>query len=159
MAKIKERFKSIIESIPHGIVEVGVEGDIGYCNKSFCEVLGYTIEEVMGMRLVDFAADDETEKRIAEILKSGDGSSQSISCTNRLMSKDGHVLDFQADWSRRFDERGDINGYVSVFVDVTSRNLENQEITHALLNAPGDPVFLTDNEGKILALNEIAAQR
>lgn len=159
MEKIKDRFKSIIESIPHGIVEVGVEGDVGYCNKSFCEILGYEVEEVMGMCFVDFAADDETEKRIAEILKSGDGSSQSVSCTNRLMSKDGRVKDFQADWSKKFDERGNITGFVSVFVDDTERNFESKEITHALLNAPEDPVFLTDREGKILALNEVAAQR
>jgi PAS domain S-box-containing protein len=159
MEKTEERFKTLIETIPHGIVEVSVEGNIGYCNKSFCGILGYEKEEVMGMCFVDFAADDETEKKIAEILKSNDCNCPSISCKNRLMNKDGRVMDFQADWSKKFDERGNINGYVSVFVDITDRNLESHEITHALLNAPEDPVFLTDCEGKILALNEIAAQR
>ena len=77
----------------------------------------------------------------------------------------GQKLWFSDSLSPIKDANGSVTGVVTISQNITERKhaeiaLQESEATaRALINAPTDSVLLIDNQGVILALNEIAASR
>jgi PAS domain S-box-containing protein len=159
MKKIAKHLQSILETISHGIVECDFLGNIVFCNRTFCEMVSYDREELIGLWIVDLSADDETKKRLTEIFESAVCDCPPIVFTTRLSGKDGRQRDFQVEWSVETDEKGGIAGFVSVFTGITDRGLEGEKTVRSLLNTLTDMAVLIDKEGIIVAANEIAEQR
>jgi len=72
--KNQERFKSIMNSATSGFFIVDLKGNIVETNNQFCEMLGYTREELLKLNITDIEAVEkvqDTKKRIKKILETG----------------------------------------------------------------------------------------
>ena len=96
----EERFRAIFHQAAVGDAQVTLEGEVTMVNDRYCEVFGYSREELIGKSLVDKTHSDDMRSRAGEpppapgrrnpVLRHGDaqsvrkdGGSPGSSCTNR----------------------------------------------------------------------------
>ena len=128
----EERFRSLVETIPHGIEEIDTKGVITFVNRAFYEMLGYQDGELLGMAVAELASDDSERRRvnmeIESILRDQPTPSPFIS---KDKTKDGRIIDVQVDWDYIRDERNLITGFISIITDITDRKRTEQELRSA----------------------------
>jgi PAS domain S-box-containing protein len=67
MRQQDEKYRTIIENIKEGFLETDLAGNLTFFNKSICEILGYSSEELVGMNSRKYT-DSENSKRFNEIM-------------------------------------------------------------------------------------------
>ncbi len=67
MRQQDEKYRTIIENIKEGFWETDLAGNLTFFNKSICEILGYSSEELVGMNSRQYT-DSENSKRFNEIM-------------------------------------------------------------------------------------------
>lgn len=67
MRQQDEKYRTIIENIKEGFLETDLAGNLTFFNKSICEILGYSSEELVGMNSRQYT-DSENSKRFNEIM-------------------------------------------------------------------------------------------
>jgi PAS domain S-box-containing protein len=80
------------EAIEHGPVAVFVADEHGRyvaVNQSACSLLGYSREELLGLRVTDVARYSEADEEWSEMLRNG-----ARVGTSRLTCKDGTIVEF-----------------------------------------------------------------
>ena len=118
----EERYKSLVENVPTGIIETAPDGQILFCNPRTLDILGYESGDFHYLRaqdlFVDLADWQDLEKNL---LSSGFCSYQ-----YRLRHKDGHSI-----WTRgcsrtTLDKSGSMV-YLGIVEDITAgRQLEDE---------------------------------
>ncbi|MDE3252601.1 MAG: PAS domain S-box protein [Bacteroidota bacterium] len=126
--KIKEeKYRSIISNMRLGLLEVDNEEVIQFANHSFCEMSGYTMDELKGRKANQlFAADNLgfMEEKNNQRLKG-------ISDAYELLIKNKEGL---AKWwlisgAPRYDDSGNVVGTIGIHLDITEqKNLEMELI-------------------------------
>ena len=58
----EERFRKVFEEGPLGVVLLGLDARIQHCNRRFCEMLGYSEEEIIALGLVGISHPEDWEK-------------------------------------------------------------------------------------------------
>jgi len=48
-------YRTLVESAPDGVASLDAEGRIASCNEALCNLLGYTVEEVLGRHIIQLA--------------------------------------------------------------------------------------------------------
>ncbi|MBW2564095.1 MAG: PAS domain S-box protein [Deltaproteobacteria bacterium] len=67
MRQQDEKYRTIIENIKEGFLEIDLAGNLTFFNKSICEILGYSSEELVGINNRKYT-DSENSKRFNEIM-------------------------------------------------------------------------------------------
>ncbi|MCL4695191.1 MAG: PAS domain S-box protein, partial [Candidatus Hydrogenedentes bacterium] len=86
----QRRLRTIFDGLEDTLFVHDLEGRILDCNRAACRVLGYTREELLSMRTVDFDAPEfgkGFEERIAHQLRDG-----SYRCVGEILTKDGRPI-------------------------------------------------------------------
>ncbi|GMV93054.1 MAG: hypothetical protein AMXMBFR82_28320 [Candidatus Hydrogenedentota bacterium] len=86
----QRRLRTIFDGLEDTLFVHDLEGRILDCNRAACRVLGYTREELLSMRTVDFDAPEfgkGFEERIAHQLRDG-----SYRCIGEILTKDGRPI-------------------------------------------------------------------
>ncbi|MBI4666978.1 MAG: PAS domain S-box protein [Nitrospinae bacterium] len=159
----KEKYRTLIDMIPHGIVESGLDGSITFANKAFVDLLGAPREKVVGSKVWDIYG-DKTERNANRvfhemlILQRPLPSRYDI----KINRQDRPPKNAQVDWCYRKDKDGQVAGIISVITDVTERKAaetmawENEERFRQLSGASFEGILVHDN-GTILMANETLA--
>lgn len=93
----ERKFREVFDLVGTGLTQVDTDGRFLMVNRRFCEMLGYSAEELVGRRFVEFThpedrpADDALLQAIV-----GEGIPASISREKRYIRKDGSTL-----WAQR----------------------------------------------------------
>jgi len=166
--KSDQLFKAMFEQAAVGVAVVSTKPvQILQINQCYCDILGYSINELLGKSLLDFTHPDDIERDVAaqediqEIIESV------YAGQKRYIKKDGSVV-----WvNLAVTPIGDTNNidddpiHIVTVQDITNQkkaenSLKESEATaRALLEAPTDSIFLTDKDGIIHNLNKTAAER
>ena len=88
----EERFRTVFEAAPFGIAIAGPDGRFLEVNKTFCRMLGYTEEDVLGMTFVDITYPDDRENTLRfaeEVLR---GKRNSYQTEKRYLKNDGKAV-------------------------------------------------------------------
>ena len=59
----EERFRKVFEEGPLGVVLLGLDARIQHCNRRFCEMLGYSEEEIIALGLVGISHPEDWRRR------------------------------------------------------------------------------------------------
>ena len=118
----EERFRRIFEHAAIGIAISDLDGRFQQCNPAFCDLLGYTEEE---LRALDFASLIHPEDRLANLaevrrLRAGEASSFQIE--NRYVRKDGQPVWVNKLVSTLPAASGKPNQWLALVTDVTRRH-------------------------------------
>lgn len=129
----EERFRGIFGQTVVGIAQMDLETRLLMVNDRYCEMTGYSREELVGRSIRGFThAEDfeEIEVLLERMLESG----EPFQLTKRYVKKDGTIVWIDNSISLVRDEAGDPVSCVSVVIDVTNR-LESERERHQLADA------------------------
>lgn len=139
----EQRYNRIIDTAYQGIWTIDAEARTNYVNQRIAEMLGYTIEEMLGCPLYDFMYEADRTKAKRNFERSKQGIKQQYDFWFRR--KNGSALIAIASISPLFSGSGEFLGTLGMIIDVTER--KRAELALVQANAE-----LKRNEERLLAL-------
>ncbi|MFC1682801.1 PAS domain S-box protein [Candidatus Zixiibacteriota bacterium] len=159
----EERYRTLFNAAAEGILVADIKTrKLLYCNPALSKMLGYTEEEIKGMKVSDLHPKGALKHVIAEFEAQARGE-KSLAPNIPCLRKDGEIIYADINTAQMQIDGRICN--VGFFTDVTERKLaaerlvESEETNRALMNSTDDSAILLDIRGNVIALNEAAAQR
>jgi PAS domain S-box-containing protein len=157
MAKAKmseENYRAMFENAGVGITRVDLKGAIADMNQKFCEMVGYTREELLERPLRDLTHPDDYTEGAATRGQLMSGSADSATGEKRFLRKDGSVV-----WARRTmsivrDEDGKPQYVISIVEDITQRKEveQRQAIEHAVTLALSESISIEEAIPRVIRI-------
>jgi len=123
---IRNRMNAINQS--NAVIEFDLSGSIIYANQNFCNVMGYTLNELKGNHHRIFCTEEYSKsdeyKEFWTKLKNGDY----VSAQFNRIKKNGEEIWLQATYNPIFDNNGQTIRVMKIAVDITDKVLQSQEI-------------------------------
>lgn len=118
----EEKYRAVVETLPHGVRENDVKGNITFVNTAFCKMFGYSVDELMGKKIWDMSASESGKQKFIvffqDIVKNKPVPASEYA---KYKTKEGKVLDVQIDWDYKRDKSGNVIGFISIITDITKR--------------------------------------
>lgn len=154
----EETYRTLIESLNEGVWKIDAEGRTTFTNRRMAEILGYSVEEMLGKHLFDFM--DDKGKKLAE--ENMDRRKRGVSEQHdfEFLKKDGTRIYASLETVPLLDTHGDYAGALAGVMDITARREAEEETIAAekkyreLAGTLPQVVFETDNAGIITYVNE-----
>ncbi len=128
LRRSEAQYRTLVETIPHGIQEVDLEGRIVFANDAYHRLMGYVPAELIGTRVWDHSPSEEAkEKERAYFLSVVGEHPPPTRYVARNLRKDGAIIDLHIDWDYKRDAGGDPAGFISVVTDVTEQKRAEAE--------------------------------
>ncbi len=128
LASSERRFQALLESCPVGVAQNAIDGRFEYVNAGFCDIVGYTAEELSRLtwQQITYPDDLQADRSRADLVLAGKLPHYTIE--KRYVRKDGTPV-----WVSMFgnfifdDQRRPVQG-VAVAVDITARKLADMAL-------------------------------
>ncbi|HZY24918.1 MAG TPA: PAS domain S-box protein, partial [Bacteroidales bacterium] len=147
----EDKFKYIFEHSALGNSITHPNGETHF-NNSFCDMLGYTEEELVKMKWQDFTHPDDFEitQKIVDTLVSGE--SESPRFVKRYLRKDGSVMWADVSTSLRYDNAGKPLYFMTTVNDITEIKLSEAELRlqSEIMSHMAEAVYLVRMEDGII---------
>ncbi|MCX7592532.1 MAG: PAS domain S-box protein [Fischerella sp.] len=148
------QYRRLIETAAEGICILDIEGKTSFANPKIAQMLGYTVEEMIGTPL--FAFMDAQGQAIAA--KHLEGRHQGIAEQHdfKFCRKDGSELWAMIATNPIFDDAGQYLGTLGMLTDITDRKRAEEALqksearNRAMLDAIPDLMFRSNREGVYL---------
>ena len=88
----EERFRSTFEHVAVGIAHVAPGGEFLRVNDRFCEIVGYTREEMLARTFQDITHPDDLDADLEHVQRLLRGEADTYSMTKRYYRKDGQIV-------------------------------------------------------------------
>ena len=114
------KYQTLVESVSEGIVLADNDDVIKFVNERYCEMLGYTKEELIGKVGYKVLLDEDMQELIKK--KNRDrmkGITDKYSV--RMKKKDGSPIFFEISGTPVYDKSGNVVGSLGIHSDVTDR--------------------------------------
>ncbi len=147
------------EQAPVGIAHTSLhERRYRMVNRKFCELLGYTHDELLTMRSTDSTHADDLADGTAARARLLDGSISVFNGEKRYVRKDGSVLWVSRSLSLVRDAGGAPLYFISVVDDISARKQAEsaRDYLAAIVNSSDDAIVSRSNERTILSWNRAA---
>jgi len=123
----EERYRLLVERMREGLVQADNDGVLQFVNDRFCEMLGYTREELVGAKgelLLAYAEDvslmrEKTRMRMRHLADQYEV---------RVRRKDGTVVWLEIGGAPVVDAAGNVVGSIGVHNDVTERRMAEEAL-------------------------------
>jgi two-component system phosphate regulon sensor histidine kinase PhoR len=116
------RFRSMLETIPLGVLEVDVNGVITLANESFSGLTGYGREDIPGKHFWEFMTPGQSQEGFPAYLQLlVRDQPPPVPFFGKGATRDGRAIDIQIDWTYKRNTSGEVVGFVGVVSDVTER--------------------------------------
>ncbi len=158
------RLGSIVENSDDAIIATDLDGIIVSWNAGAERIFGYSAEEVRG-KSFSFLVPPDRQDEVQDVLDKVRRGEQIDHFETVRVRKDGELVFISRSVYPVRNAQGEIIGISGIARDITRRKRaelalqQSQEAIRGLLNAPTDMalMMILQNEGVILALNEVAA--
>jgi diguanylate cyclase (GGDEF)-like protein/PAS domain S-box-containing protein len=142
----ENKFRTLIESMSEGLLQIDLNDRIIFTNKRFCEMMEYSEEELLGRCASEIFLDEEGQKVVEQANQRRlEGVSENYEI--QLKTKNGKKI-----WSLigavpLTDSKGEISGSMSVHTDITQRKQAEEAL---LYNAMHDKLTGLPNRALFL---------
>jgi PAS domain S-box-containing protein len=119
-----ERYRAAFEHAAVGMVLVSPAGHILEVNRSLPALLGYRVDELLGLRPSDFAHPDDVDRSMREFATSGQ---ERYEREKRYVHKDGQVVWVHLLVSAIHDANGQPRYFVGQLTDISKRKVSENE--------------------------------
>jgi PAS domain S-box-containing protein len=165
----RQRYATLIETLPHGVEECTVDGIITFSNSAHSRMFGYTGGELIGRSIgVLLPAADERAALPGLLKRLAAQQPPPQPYIGQKLTKDGRRIDVRVDWNYELDDQGRVTGFIAVITDISNQLAatralkESEQRYRALFEKAGDAIFLLDVEGpaagRIIDANQAAAE-
>ena len=129
----ERRFRRSFEDAAVGMALVGTDGRWLRVNRSLCEIVGYTREELLEKTFQDITHPEDLERDLEQVQRLLKGEKRSYQMEKRYLHKDGHVVWILLNVSLVHGEEGESLYFIAQVQDITERKrMENQLQRQAL---------------------------
>ena len=126
----EEKYRSIIDNMNLGLLEVDTEEKILFANHGFCEMSGYEADELLGQRAAQIFAKGENNELMEqknEERKRGTTDAYEIVVKN----KRGEIRWWLVSGAPRYNDQGELVGSIGIHLDITDQKQLELELTVA----------------------------
>jgi diguanylate cyclase (GGDEF)-like protein/PAS domain S-box-containing protein len=124
----EERFRNVLEHAPSGIAVASLDGQFIEVNQSFCNLLGYTREELLQLSYIEITHADDRTRTLTRAKQLLDGEINLSQLEKLCVSKDGRPVWVQATVSLMRDCTGAPINFIAQIEDITERKRSQDEI-------------------------------
>ncbi|MBU2551433.1 MAG: PAS domain S-box protein [Proteobacteria bacterium] len=149
----EEKYRDLFNNLPDVFYRTDRDGRLTMVSPSVEKVLGYTVEEAIGLNVAaDLYFDRKEHEELLNLLKET-GSVEGFE--TRLKKKDGTVIWIAGNLRFHYDAQGRIAGLQGIARDVTSVKLaaETQNRLSTAIEQASELILITDAEGAIQYVN------
>lgn len=123
----EERYRSLVETIHEGFAMVDGDENILFVNQAYCDMFGYTRDELLRMKITDLVPPEEIPKTLeTTAVKKAKKVSTKYEVTMRR--KDGERRDVIVSSAPLVDENGAYKTTIGVALDITDIKRTEQEL-------------------------------
>ena len=150
----EERFRALVENGADGIVLVSADGTIMYAGPSTESILGWTPDEMVGMRQSELIHPDDLESALALMSGLLEAPGETVQTVFRSKHKDGSWRWIESVGTNLLDEPS-VGAIVGNYRDITEKRAAedalrgSEERFRALVENGADGIFLIDADGAI----------
>ena len=143
----EQRFRATFEQAAVGIAHVSPEGRFLRINRKFCDIVGYSEEEMLPLTFQDITHPDDLFADLEYVRQVLNGKIETYSLDKRYYRKDGSTVWVNLTVSLVFDRGGSPNYFVSVIKDISERKKaeealrQSRDFLEHLTSAVPDAIF------------------
>lgn len=162
LERSERKYRSLVETIQEGMGIVDPDENIVFANSSFCDILGYSQEELIGMNLRDLVPEEEFQKILKGTAKRKKGISDQYELV--MKRKDGELRYIKNSVSPWINQEGEFQGTLGMVIDITEQKRAGDTLKKAeeekaiILDSITEHVVYHDENLKILWANKAAAK-
>src|SRR5918993_69239 len=163
LREMRDRFRSIFDHAPIGVAMVSLEGRYLQVNRSLCEILGYTEEELQALTWQEITHPDDLAASSAYARRIVEGEFPRYHLEKRFLHADGNTVWASLSVSLVRDAEGEPLYFVSQIQDVSERKraesaLEQLSQQHEMvLKSAGEGIFGLDLHGELTFVKPAAS--
>jgi PAS domain S-box-containing protein len=177
LRKTEDFLNNIINSSLDCIIVADSKGSITRANEAFLKLIGYQLEEVRGMHVMELSIMEkgDYESTTGETVAIDEAFfNEAKKITYEKLFEEGKVTNWESYYLRKdkkivpvemnisylYNENNEIIGSVGISRDITERKVAENEIKEArdflenIIKTTGDGILVTDNEGCITLVNK-----
>ncbi|MFN8208400.1 MAG: PAS domain S-box protein [Bacteroidales bacterium] len=162
LEKSEHKYRTLVENAHDGII-ITQDGVFKFVNSSFCRVVEYSEQELLGMSFLQLVAPEDRDRLLKYHKNRMEGSRHQMIYEAKGLAKSGRIIHFELNTTYL-----DYNGRPATFIimrDQSERKRleENLRISEQkyrkLFEAESDAIFLIEKDsGKILDANQAASR-
>ena len=127
----EEKYRKILEEINDAFFELDLKGCITFCNHAFCDLLGYSMDEIQGISYREYVGEANLAGVIEMFTRVYQTGRPEKAVYYVLTRKDGAVLHVETSASIKIDSDGKPVGFRGVVKDISHRKeIEAELIEH-----------------------------
>jgi len=129
----EEELRSLFDLSAIGMAQVSPEGRYLRVNRKYCQMLGYSEQELLQITLYDVTHPDDREASLAKVNSSFAGEPEEYSIEKRYVRKDGAIIWALVNWTIVRDAEGRPLHSVANIQDITARKQAEAEREELLI--------------------------
>ncbi|NET05848.1 MAG: PAS domain S-box protein [Symploca sp. SIO2B6] len=158
----QEQFRVTFEQAAVGIVHVGTKGHFLRVNSKFCDILGYTLEEMLSLNCQSITHPDDLETELEYIRRMLVGEIKAYSFEKRYIRKDGSYVWTNMTTSLAHHTSGEPKYFIAVLEDISDRKgvesalRQSESKFRAIFDQTFQFIGLLQPDGIVLEVNKTA---
>ncbi len=143
----EERFGATFEQAAVGVAHVSPDGKFLRLNQKFCDIVGYSQEEMLALTFQDITHSDDLDVDLEYVRQVLAREIENYSIDKRYLRKDGSIVWVSLTVSLVFDKEGNPKYFVSVIQDISERKKaeealrQSRDFLEHLISAVPDATF------------------
>ncbi|MHA1291581.1 MAG: PAS domain-containing sensor histidine kinase [Promethearchaeota archaeon] len=117
----EEKYRSILENIKEAYFEVDLKGDFIFVNNAFCEIIGYSRDEIIGMNFSQFVDKTNKEKLFHHYNNIYLSGIEQVNFEYEAIKKNGKKVYIDTSAYLRYDKNGNKVGFYGLCRDITEK--------------------------------------
>ncbi|MFP4394778.1 MAG: PAS domain S-box protein [Anaerolineales bacterium] len=160
----ERQLQVIFEKAPVGISHTAIDGRLRYMNRKFCEIVGYSQDELREMSYEDLTHPDDLAADQAATNRVLAGEAEGFALEKRYLRKDGTCIWVDLQVSLVRDAAGEPDYFVAVVQDITQRKQMAEALQHerdllrTLIDNIPDTIYFKDTAGRFTMINQAQAE-
>ena len=130
----EEKYRNIIANMNLGLMEVDPEENIIHVNQSFCDISGYTADEIIGQKATQFLLTEDDLMTI-DSKKSLRENGLSDNYEVAVRNKKGEVRWWFISGGPNYNDKNELIGSIGIHLDITNQKLLEKDLEQALILA------------------------
>jgi PAS domain S-box-containing protein len=153
LTESEEKFRTTFKQAAVGIAHVAPDGQFLRVNQKWCNIVGYTPEEMITKTFQEITHPDDLDADLEFVRQMLDKEISNYSMEKRYFHKDGSIVWINLTVALLFHPSGEPKYFISVIEDITVRKKAEQRFKTIFMNSPIG-IELYNSEGKLINANK-----
>ena len=154
----EQHYRRIVVTAHEGIFQLNEAGAVTFANPTMAEILGYSVEELIGSSALRFIADPDKAMVLTRLARRRQGAADQYEVT--CQRKDGAIRWVRLSANPLVDEGGRYVGSMGLMTDITEQRavVEARARLAAIVESSDDAITSTDRDGLFVTWNKGATK-